>query len=84
MKKFFGKFLPAMAFLFSIGAAFVTHAFSAPPVGTLKAKIDGNWTPINESQSYTCLSGSDECVARFNQQNEMIPGTLVAGTYVAQ
>jgi|JI10StandDraft_1071094.scaffolds.fasta_scaffold133843_3 hypothetical protein len=83
MKKFFGKFLPAMAFLFAIGAAFVTQAFDAPPVGTLKAKINGAWQPISETQSYTCVSSSDECVARFNQQNQMIPGTLVPGTYDA-
>jgi hypothetical protein len=83
MKKFFGKSLPTMAFLFAIGAAFVTHAFSAPPVGTLKAKIDGAWQPISETQSYICVSSANECVARFNQQNQMIPETLVLGTYEA-
>lgn len=83
MKKFVGQFLPVMAFLFAIGAAFVAQAFDAPPVGTLKAKIDGTWQPISETQSYICVSSANECVARFNQQNQMIPGTLVLGTYDA-
>lgn len=81
MKKLVGKFLPVMAFLFAIGAAFVAQAFNPPPEGTLKAKIDGTWQPISETQSYICVSSAEECVARFDQQNQMIPDTLVPGTY---
>lgn len=82
MKKFIGKFLPVMAFLFAIGAAFVSHAFNAPPVGTLKANISGTWTVISETQRYSCQTNPNlDCVARFDANNQMIPGTLIKGNY---
>lgn len=83
MKQFILKFLPAVAFVFAAGISLVAHATTTPPEGQLKAKINGNWQPISEGQAHNCLTSADECTARFNG-SQMIPNTLVPGTYVAQ
>ena len=81
MKQFFFKFLPALAFVFAAGVALVANASVAPLEGQLKAKINGTWQAISEGQG-SCLTSSDDCKARFDAQNQMIPGSLVPGTYV--
>jgi hypothetical protein len=84
MKKFFGKFLPVIAFVFAIGAAFASQPDKVL-VGTLKANVSGTWTTISEQQRYSCASNPNiDCVARFDAQNQMIPGTLVKGVYTPQ
>lgn len=84
MKKIIGKFLPVMAFLFAIGAAFASQPEKVA-LGTLKANIAGTWTPISEQQRYTCATNPTvDCTARFDAQNQMISGTLVKGVYTPQ
>ena len=81
MKKFVLKFLPALAFVFAASVALVANASTAKPEGVLKAKVNGAWQPISESQAHNCSNSSDECTARFNG-SQMIPNTLVPGTYI--
>lgn len=81
MKKVFGKFLPVVALLLAVGAAFATHS-SVAAVGTLKANVSGVWTAIPETQRYSCQTNpNQDCVARFDASNQMIPGTLIKGNY---
>lgn len=63
-------------------AAFFVLAFTAPNQGELRANIGGTWTPIPENQSYFCLQDPEvDCVARFDNQGVMVPGSLVKGIY---
>lgn len=81
MKHFLLKFLPALAFVFAAGVALVANASAPKPDGVLKAKVNGAWQQISESQAHNCSNSSDECTARFNG-TQMIPNTLVPGTYI--
>jgi hypothetical protein len=73
------KLLPAFALVLAASFAF---GFSSSPQGTLKALVDNQWVEISDSGSYLCDAAQTTCTARFDNQNQMIPGTQVAGEYI--
>jgi|GEM_PF-3443195 hypothetical protein len=85
MKNVSLKFLPLLAFLTAIGAAFASQP-AERSAGILKGKrlSDNQWVVIQPGQEYTCESSSRECTAEFTPQGAMIPETLVHGTYTPQ
>jgi hypothetical protein len=83
MKRIALKFLPMLAFLLAVGAAFATQASENAVAGILKGKrvSDDQWVVIPANQQYSCQSSSRDCTAEFTPQGAMIPGTLTAGTF---
>lgn len=79
MKNLAGK-LPLIAF---VVAAFAAVAFTpAKEEGTLKAFIDSEWVEISESTLYNCDEEvTSNCVARFDENDQMIPNSDVDGEY---
>ena len=67
MKKITLKFLPMLAFLLAVGAAFATQASEKAFSGILKGKrvSDNQWVVIPSTQSYSCQSSSRDCTAEF-------------------
>lgn len=83
MKKLLLNMMLVLAMVAGAGFAFANQ--DAPMLNTLKAKINGVWTPISSSTEYSCeYNPSEECTAEFDQQDNMIPETLVEGRFVAE
>lgn len=79
MNRLAGK-LPLIAFVF---AAFAAVAFTSPKQeGTLKAFIDNEWEVISESTPHLCDEEvTTTCVARFDENDQMIPNSDEPGEY---
>ncbi|MBE9170946.1 hypothetical protein IQ238_26680 [Pleurocapsales cyanobacterium LEGE 06147] len=73
------KLLPALALVLGATLAF---AFSSPPQGTLKALVNNQWVEISESEPYLCDEAQTSCTARFDEQDQMIPGTEEVGEFI--
>lgn len=83
MKRLFLNLMLVLALAAGTGFAFANQ--DAPALNTLKAKINGVWTPISVSTEYSCeYRPNEECTAEFDQQDHMIPETLVEGRFVAE
>jgi hypothetical protein len=81
MKSKMSMLLAVSVVLLGVGAA-VANQPSQEHVGTLKANIGGVWTPISESQRYSCSENLNmDCVARFDEQDQIIPTTVIKGEY---
>ena len=85
MKKLFA-FLPVLALVLGIGAAFASHQPASAFANTKKAFINNQWVDITGKEidvHYVCDESLENCTAEFNTQGQMIPNTLVRGDYRA-
>lgn len=64
-------------------AAVAAFAFTQPdPEGVLKGHLgSGVYEVIPEEASFNCLSSSAVCTARFDENDQQIPGTQTTGAY---
>ncbi|SEG15685.1 DUF6520 family protein [Algoriphagus boritolerans] len=77
----FQKLLPALALVLGATLAMAMNFASPEANGTLKAFINNQWQPIPENTQYVCDEEESSCVARFDELDQMIPGTEVEGVY---
>lgn len=74
--------LPALALVLGATLAMAMNFAKPEANGTLKAFIDNEWEPISENTQYLCDDEVESsCVARFDELDQMIPGTEVEGEY---
>jgi len=64
-------------------AAVAAFAFTQPnPQGVLKAHLgNGSFQVIPEGTMFNCSLSSDVCTARFDENDQQIPGSQTTGTY---
>lgn len=75
------KSLPALALVLAATMAMAMNFAQPEHTGTLKAFVNNHWVEIPESSSYLCDEEESSCVARFDEADNMISGTLVEGEY---
>lgn len=75
------KLLPALALVLGATLAMAMNFATPAATGTLKANINNEWVVISENTSYLCDEDEILCVARFDEQDQMIPGSEVEGEY---
>lgn len=73
--------LPALALVFGATLAMAMNFAQPEQTGTLKAFVNNQWVPISESTNYNCDEEETSCVARFDENDDMIEGTLIEGNY---
>lgn len=78
------KFLPVLAFLVAIGAAFVTQGAERPVANILKKYVNGSWQVIPDGENHICRDATTNCTAEFTPQGAMVQGTLELGRYEVQ
>lgn len=80
MKRFI-KMLPALGLVFGATLAMAMNFAEPDQTGTLKAFVNNDWVEIPESSNYHCNEEEVSCVARFDENDDMISGTLIEGEY---
>ncbi|WP_057940210.1 DUF6520 family protein [Algoriphagus resistens] len=80
--KSLSKMLPALGLVFGATLAMAMNFATPEQTGTLHAFVDDEWVEIPETQLYNCDDEDPQCVARFDENGDMVDGSLETGKYV--